>query len=174
MKNLVVLPLLAVLFFSCKTSPEKLITGKWQAVKLENPTLEQQITQLKSFLDTVGQHTTIEQNEVLYGVKNIDSLKQIQEAQIEQALQQQANDMQHTFFNFLQDGKVIYSFGTNPDTACWYIEGEKKLVLDEKKLKGMGSVVKMDILLLEKEHLQLGFHENSFSSTATFSKAANE
>jgi hypothetical protein len=168
MKRLLALTFLPVLIFSCKPSKEKMMEGRWQATHLENPTLDAQVAQLKAFLDTVGNNTTPEQNEVLYGVKNIDSLKQIQLAQIVRGLQEQAKELQNTFLNFQADGKVIYSFGSKPDTACWYFEGEQNLVLDEKKLKGVGNIVKMEIITLTKEQLQLRFQEHEMSSTATF------
>ena len=172
MKKLLLLPLLAMLFFSCKPTREKMIVGKWQAIHLDNPTLDEQVKQMNAFLDTVGSHTSPEQNELLYGVKNIDSLKEIQRTQIKQALIEQESAIKNTYLQFKDDGILYYSFGTTLDTACWYFEGENNLVLDEKKLKGVGNIVKIELVKLEKNELQLRFHDKGFSSTAVFKSAS--
>ncbi len=172
MKKLLLLPFLAMLFFSCKPTLEKMIVGKWQATHLDNPTLDEQVKQMNAFLDTVGSHTSPEQNELLYGVKNIDSLKEIQRTQIKQALIEQESAIKNTYLQFKDDGILYYSFGTSPDTACWYFEGENNLVLDEKKLKGVGNIVKIELVKLEKNELQISFHDKGFNSTAVFIPAS--
>ena len=83
-------------------------------------------------------------------------------------IKEKENSLKNTFLHFNENGTLYYSFGVLPDTACWYFEGEKNLVFDEKKLKGMGSVVKIELVKLDENELQLRFQENGFSSTATF------
>jgi hypothetical protein len=156
------------LFASCKESKEDLIARKWQAISLESPMLDKQIAEERRFIDTVGTNTDAATNERLYGVRNMDSMRQWMHAQMDSFVYTQQQTIQNTWLDFNKNGTVAANFGTEPDTVSWYFNEEGALMLDEMKHTGSGSKIKMDVVKLEKELLQLRFEENGYSSTATF------
>ena len=172
MTRLLLLVVITSFFISCKPSNEELISRKWVAVAIDNPELTpERIAETRYFFDTVGKSTSPEVNEQLYGVRNMDSLREILKYQLEGELATQEAIVQHTWMDFHKDGRVAANFGTEKaDTVNWYFE-EGNLFLDEMKYKGSGSKIKMEVLKLDKETLQIRFNENGFTSTATFKPA---
>jgi len=172
------LSLLSVIVFiglfsvsSCKPSKEKMILGKWQAINMESPKLDQQIADTKNYIDTIGKSTTPAQNLELYGVSNMDSMRLLMQQQLDMTLAEQKRMIDETWIEFMKKGIVATNFGApQPDTINWYFDDDGALMLDEMKMKGTGSKIKMDIIKLEKDTLKLSFSENGFESTATFLK----
>ncbi len=161
-----------IVLYSCKQSKEDIITRKWQAVKVENPELEQQITDSRVFFDTVGKSTDAATNELLYGVRNMDSMRIVLKTQLDSFLAMQQQTVQNTWLHFNRNGTVAAAFGTDPDTVKWYFDDEGNLMLDELEQKGAGSKIKMEVVKLEDTVLHLRFNENGFSSTAVFHPVA--
>jgi hypothetical protein len=158
-------------FFSCQPSKEKQLEGKWKAVKMESAELDQQIADTRNYIDTVGKNSTPEQNLEIYGVSNMDSMRNVLKEQLDYTLAEQQRTIDNTWLHFLRNGTAATDFGTGtPDTISWYLDDDGALMLDEMKMKGAGSKTKMDILKLENDSLLLRFSENGFTSTATFIK----
>lgn len=158
-----------VLMASCTTSRDKQLLGKWKAIQMESPRLDQEIKDAQLFIDTVGKNTTSAQNKELYGVENMDSVRDIMKEQIDLTIKEQKRMIDSTWLNFLQNGIVASNFGApQPDTINWYLDEEGALILDEMKMKGGGDKVVMEILTLTDDTLRLRFNENGYSSTATF------
>ncbi|MBS1588638.1 MAG: hypothetical protein JST52_03390 [Bacteroidetes bacterium] len=170
-KFLFALSLTSVLFFSCKSSKEKLITRKWQAARIESPELDQQIASSRIFFDTVGKSTDAATNEQLYGARNMDSLRVELKNQLDSFIAMQQETVLHTWLHFLKNGTVAVSFNTPVDTVKWYFDDDGNLMLDEMQQKGAGDKIKMEVLDLSDTLLQLRFTENGFSSTAFFHPA---
>ncbi len=166
MKYLIILAGLATTFAACKQSKEELIARRWQAVALESPMMDEQIRMQREFLDTVGTSTDAATNEVLYGVRNMDSMRQWMKTQFDSIILEQKSAIANTWLNFSKEGTVVSSFGSAPDTVSWYFDDEGALILDELKHKGAGSKVKMEVVKLDEDSLKLRFNENGFSSTA--------
>jgi len=169
MKQLIIPVLLAATLLSaCGNSKEKMLTGKWQAVKLDNAELEKQIEESRRVMDTIGSHTTPEMNRQLYGESNIDSLKAMISAQIDESKLMQQYFLDHTSFEFRKDKVAVLVFGGEPDSANWYFDDEGALVLDDMKLKGSGDKTKMEVVSLTDSTLQLRYTENGITSVASF------
>jgi len=161
------LALLPILCISCHPAEHKL-TGKWQAVHLDNPALAEMIRNQQTFIDTLGTNTTPEQNDTLYGVRNTDSMRRVLQLQVDSFRAMQEQTLQHTQFEFRKDKVAIVHFGDTPDSAAWYIEDDDVLVLDEARLKGAGNKTRMEIEALTGDTLKLRFTENGITSSATF------
>jgi len=167
MKKLFLAAGLPLLLFSCDNRDRDL-TGKWQAIKLDNPSLEEIVVEQQQFIDSFGSNTTPEQNDTLYGTRNIDSMRRELQLQVDsfKAIQQQTLEM--TQFEFLKNKTAILYFGGAPDSASWYFDDDGALILDELKLKGTGTKTRMEIETLTKDTLRLRFTENGITSSATF------
>ncbi|RYG51579.1 MAG: hypothetical protein EOO01_08240 [Chitinophagaceae bacterium] len=171
MRHILYFTLLLTAAASCKPSKEELILKKWAATKVESPMLEKQIDEQKMFIDTIGTTTSADQNEKLYGVRNMDSMRVEMRKQLDLITGQQKEAIKNTWLHFNKDGTVAVNFGSSPDTVSWYFEDDSTLMLDEMKLKGTGSKIRMNVVKLQKDSLQLRFDENGFSSLATFQPA---
>ncbi len=163
------LPLLTVL--SCKESKKDILTKKWQAVTVENEELKKQISESRIFFDTVGKSTDAAANEILYGARNMDSLRVLLKIQLDSFVALQEHAVQNTWMDFYADSLVATSFDSDPDTVNWYFDDEGNLMLDELDKKGAGAKIKMEVLKLTDTLLQLRFNENGFSSVASFRPA---
>jgi hypothetical protein len=171
MKQLVVFFGCILLFSACKQSREDTISKKWQAAKVENPDLEKQIAASKVFFDTVGRNTNADANEQLYGVRNMDSMRQVLNEQLDSFVAMQEHTVQNTWMDFKKDSVLIADFGNGADTVTWYFNEDGDLMIDEMAAKGTGDVIKMQVLQLEDTLLKVKFTENGFSSTASFHPA---
>jgi|SRR5690606_26667944 len=171
MKKQVLILFCGLLFGACKPSKKDLITKKWQAISVESQEVQNSIEQSKIFFDTVGKTTDAATNMELYGVANMDSMREVLKKQLDDFVENQKETVKNTWLDFRKDSILIASFGTGPDTVKWYFDDEGNLIMDEMAQKGSGSILKMDILKLEDSVLQLQFKENDFSSIATFRPA---
>lgn len=159
------------LFSSCKPAKEKMLLGKWVAIKMESPQLDKEVKDTQVFIDTVGTSTSPDQNFELYGVRNMDSLRDFMKVQMETTLNDQKRMIDNTWLEFMKKDIVATNFGApQPDTINWYLDEEGSLILDEMKMKGTGDKITMEIAKLVTDTLQLRFNENGYSSTATFIK----
>lgn len=168
MKQLLVLITLSFLIPSCTPSKEDLIARKWKALSVKSGMLDNQIKEERNFIDTIGTTTSAEQNFILYGVHNMDSVRQLLRKNLDSTLAAQEATIKDTWLIFDKNGTVVTHFGTEPDTVAWYFDDEGALMLDEMKHKGTGSKIKMNVLKLTENELELQFEENGFSSTASF------
>jgi len=168
MNRHIIILLLPFTLLACRQSKEELIAKRWKAVSVESPKLDEEIRRQRTFVDTIGANNTPEVNEAQYGVRNMDSMRQVMKQQLELVIARQKESMVNTWLDFHKDGTVIVNFGDRPDTVSWYFEDDGALMLDEMKQKGTGSKIRMEVITLEKEKLQLRFDENGFSSTASF------
>lgn len=160
-----------LLLAACESKKEDIIQQKWQAIVLDNPDLQKIIDEQSAFLDTVGSHTTPEQNEEIYGMRNIDSAKQSLRRELEDYKAMQQHAVENTWFDFQKDGKMLMNFSGKIDSASWYFDEEGNLMIDEMKLKGAGSKIKMKVLTLQSDTLKLKFEEENMRSTVTFRPA---
>lgn len=168
MKKTGIILLAPLIMWSACNPREQQLAGKWQAVHLDNPALTEMMRNQQHFIDTFGQNTTPEQNDTLYGVRNIDSMRQVLLQQIDSFRMMQEQTLQHTQFEFRKDKTALLYFGDMPDSAAWYFDSEGALVLDETKLKGTGNKTRMEIEMLTGDTLKLRFTENGITSSATF------
>lgn len=170
MQRFSILLLITAVFTACKPSKQKMLMGKWQAISMKSPQLDQEIADTRNFIDTVGKGTTPDENEDLYGVRNMDSLRIFLKEKLAETLTEQELMIKNTSLDFYSKDEVASNFGSGQDTISWYIDDEGALILDEMKKKGGGSKITMEIVKLVKDSLQLRFNESGYSSMATFIK----
>lgn len=168
MKYTSILAMALLSFASCKQDKKELIAKQWQATKLENPEMEQEMKRKLDFVDTFGTHTDAIANLQLYGTTNIDSARELFRSQLIQMKQVQESMVKNTRFHFRKDGIVHMNFGGQEDSANWYFDDEGVLILDEMKMKGTGSTIRMDVKELTDDTLRLKFNEDGLTSTVTF------
>lgn len=160
---------LLLLATACTQDNQKKIIGRWQQESIKNPVMEQVILEQQSFIDTIGKSTTPEQNDSLYGTRNIDSLREVLKLEINTFKEDQDRAIKNTWFEFRKDGVLVLKTDDMVDSSSWYLEDEgKTLVLDEQKLKGSGSQVRMEIMTLSDDAMKLRFSQGQDTSTVTF------
>ncbi len=160
---------LTLIISACKNDgEEQLLAKKWQAIELQNPDLDSIIREQSAFLDTVGSHTTAEENEKIYGFKDVDSAKVALKAQLDDYKAMQQHAVENTKFEFMTNGMVKMNFSGQEDSASWYYDDDGDLIIDEMKLKGAGSKIRMKVLELDNDHMKLKFEEENMRSTVTF------
>lgn len=167
-KSLIALLSCSLLLFSCKQDKKSMIMKKWIAVSLENPQLDAMIKEQQTFLDTFGKNTTDKQNDSLYGVHNIDSMRESLQLQLNDFKSMQEHSVKNTWFQFQKNGIVIMNFSGETDSTKWYFDEEDNLMLDEMELKGAGSKLKMEVVQLADTILKLKLNEEGAASMVTF------
>jgi hypothetical protein len=153
---------------SCKPDKDDLIIGLWQEVKIVNPQIDNAIEEQRMFLDTVGKQTDSAANLALYGMSNIDSFKKNLQTNIDSYKRAQGKAISETWFDFHTNGLVYLHSEEGLDSAKWYFEDDGALMLDEEKLKGTGSKIRMEVEALNDTAMQLHYSEQYLSSTAHF------
>lgn len=163
------------LLSACGTQDKKaILTGKWQAVSLENAQLDSLMTEQTHFLDTFGMNTTAEQNLAMYGFTNIDSAREVLKNEMTEYIAMQDHAVKNTWFDFRKDGMVIMNFSGQSDSTKWHIDDEGKLVLDEPAQEDEMGKISMDILSLTDTMLKLQMTEQGMSSIVIFKPADNK
>lgn len=145
-----------------------MLIGNWQAVKLENPSMDSFFSKSQLYIDTVGKGNDAATNFAIYGVTNMDSMRKVLQEQYDSAKMMQAYAVSNTFFNFRKDSIVVLSFNGNVDSSKWYLDESGGLVLDELNNTAAAEKIKMVIVALGDTVLKLRFEENGAKSTVTF------
>lgn len=163
------------LLSACSAQNKKaMLTGKWQAVSLENSQLDSLMKEQTHFLDTFGNNTTDEQNLAIYGFTNIDSARDVLKNEMTEYMAMQDHAVKNTWFDFRKDGMVIMNFSGQMDSTKWQINDEGKLVLEEPAKEDDMGKISMDILSLTDTMLRLQMTEQGMSSTVIFKPADNK
>jgi len=167
-RTTIFLVLLSVVFFACKRNKKEMLTGKWHAVKLENPDMDSFFMNSQKYIDTIGKGNDDSTNIKLYGVANMDSMRHILQQQYDSAKTMQMAAVTNTTFTFRKDSIVVLYFNGSVDSSRWYIDSKGALVLDKLNGYGPGEKISMDIVTLSDTLLKLRFNENNSTSTVTF------
>lgn len=168
MKKLLLIAPFLLFTVSCKETKEDKIAREWQAISLESPTMDEKIKEQEAFIDTLGKSTTPEQNDSIYHTRNVDSLREALRNELAEFRGMQDHAVKNTWFHFRKDGTALMNFSGQDDSTKWYFDDEGALILDEMKMKGTGSKLKMDVVQLEDTVLKLRFTEDGLTSTVTF------
>jgi len=172
-KTLLSILFLSMLCLSCKRDKKDLLVRNWNAVKLDNPQMDDMIKQQQFFIDTFGKTTDAVANIQLYGTSNLDSLKTLLQSQLDsfKVLQQLA--LKNTWFNFKKNGTAILTFNGATDSTKWSFDDEGTLILDELQGQSAGEKLKMQVVQLNDTALKLRFTENNVNSVVTFHPEKN-
>lgn len=161
----------ALLFMSAceqKGGSKNKLIGKWHAVKLENAEMDAFFRQSQEFIDTMGRNNDDATNIGIYGVANMDSMRQVLQQQYDSAKAMQDAAVVNTVFTFRQDSMVFLSMNGNVDSSKWYMTAEGALVLQELNGQHLNSKMKIDVVSLSDTLLKLKFVDNETASTVTF------
>lgn len=168
MKKIFPYVLICSLLFACKPDKKLLLERTWRAKFLNNPQMNEILTNGQKFIDTVGTHTNAETNKDLYGTTNLDSLKKALQVQMDSVVAMQQRAVEETVFTFRKDGIAVIKFNGSEDSTKWYFDENGAIILDENKQKGSGDKIKMEIVSISDTALQLNFQENGVNSVVTF------
>ena len=173
MKYIVVtLAALAIITMSCtqkKTARDRLV-GRWHAIKLENPDMDSFFLQSKVFIDTVGKNNDAATNEKLYGVTNMDSMRQVMRRQYDSVKTTQYGAVNNTTYWFRKDSMAVITFAGSTDSSKWFFSDKGALVLEELIHYGPGERINMEVVSLTDATLKLRFSEDGDTSVVTFNK----
>ena len=168
-RTVIYLLFLSVILFSCKPNKRALIMGKWNAVNMENPSLDSFFKKSQQYIDTIGSTHDSATNVATYGSNNMDSMRQLLQLQLDSAKNMQEDAVVKTQFNFRKDNIVILAFNGNTDSSKWFIDSKDNLVLtDLNNAGGAADNLKMEILSINDSVLKLKFAQNNIFSTVTF------
>lgn len=168
MKKTILVVTLALFAASCEQSKEDLITRKWNAVHVENSQMDEMMRQQQAMLDTMGKNGDDATNLAIYGVTNVDSMRQSLQAQMDDFKKMQDTSIKNTYFDFKKNKIVLMNFSGQMDSTKWSFDDEGMLILDEQQMTGAGSTLKMQVIKLDKDTLKLKFSEDGGGSTVTF------
>ncbi len=168
MKKTILLVLLCTaVLYGCKHDKKSLITGKWHAVTLENPEMDSFFANSQAYIDTVGKGHDAATNIALYGIANMDSMRQLLQMQYDSAKNMQLDAVKNTIFEFRKDSVAVLVFNGQTDSTKWYFDADGVLVMEDL-VGGTGDKVTMHVLELTERQMKLKFEENNSASTVTF------
>lgn len=157
-----------LLIASCKHKPKYAIEKTWHAIALESKEMDSVLVQGQQFIDTVGTNTNADQNLLLYGSKNIDSVKKVLQVQLDSIKIMKNAALESTIFRFGPDSVAYLSFSGRTDSMKWYKDTDSTILLTPLGLTGTLDEIKMTIIQLNEKQLKLKFMENGASSIVTF------
>lgn len=148
--NISVKLLICSLFFNaCQSENSSLLHRKWQSVALSNPQMDEQISFMKHYIDTVGNNDPEIGKHI-----HLDSLKMVLREELSHILEDQKQMLENTLMNFQSNGVVYITSIDGVDSAMYKLEGNV-IIVDEAKLKGYGELMKFEILQLTIDSLKL-------------------
>lgn len=162
--------LLSLLIFvgACKGSKRDLLIGAWRAIKLENPDMDSFFKNSQTYIDTVGKHNDAATNIALYGVANMDSMRQYLQQQYDSTKAMQMDAVAHTTFKFRKDSIVELFFNGSQDSSRWSLDKDGAIILTDLNAQSADDKARMEIVELSSDVLKLRFRENTSISVVTF------
>lgn len=151
-----------IIWCACATDNHSLLCKKWKSVALSNPKMDAEITSMQTYIDTIGNKDPDLKDQV-----NIDSLKMLLKAELDNAIKEQQVTLENTLMEFKSNGVVYTTSIQGTDSAMYSIDDENNIVIDEAKLKGYGETMKFQILSLSKDSLRvkiIDYGDTSFVS----------
>ena len=166
-RSVLLLLLLPLAFFSCKSNRDKLV-GTWHSVRLENRDIDSFFVKSQLYIDTIGKNNNPLTNMELYGTTNIDSVRKMMQEQFDSAKSIQMRSVTNTVFNFRKDSMLFISFNGNIDTCKWKLGGNNKLTVKDMNTGGTGEEMVWEILELTDTDLVVKMVQDTTFSKVTF------
>lgn len=123
---------------------------KWKSVTVLNSSMNKNIQGMRNYIDTVG-------NEDIFLKKsiNVDSLKKELQAQLDLAIEEQKVSQENAIMDFKKNG-MVYSYTIQGvDSAKYIVNEENEIEIDDRELKGYGELIRMKIIKISADTLQL-------------------
>ncbi len=143
--------------YSCSEDKGDLLVGKWRSVKVVNRDKDNFFKSSKQFIDTMGRGNTSAENIEIYGVANMDSLRQELQTQFDSAYIAQMNIDTQSVFTFNKDSSVLFSFPGKTEKGKWHLDNAGMLVLDETNDMGQTEQIKVSVRSIDKNTMDLTF-----------------
>lgn len=156
----------------CKDTQEQMLEGTWHAVKLDNPSMEGFFVKSQQYIDTIGKGHSDAENILIYGVSNMDSVRQSMQLQFDSAKKMQDDAIVKTVFTFKKGGIAVITMAGGTDSCKWLLDRDNGLILEDLAAGNQAAVSRYHIVELNREQLLLRFFEEGDSSTVTFSRGA--
>jgi len=144
--------LIAVFCFTiaCNPAEEAQITKEWKATDIENLTLAKEKAYYDILMDTITQN-----NERLEFFNNsIDSFKRFTMKAFEEQAAMEKTEIDNSFMEFKKNGIAYFKSINGVDSAKWTLE-DNEIVLDAEDFTGIPNIIRLGILELSKDKLQL-------------------
>lgn len=168
-KILIANVMFACLFSACTTQDKDAeLVGKWQAVDMEAPDVDRARQEQMNFLDTMGDHTTPEQNMEIYGVADVTNLKDSLKEILMNYPKVQAEMLANSSVEFGADSTFISVLNGHADTGKWYINEAGGLIISDDVEQA-----EVKLLSLTDTSLKLEMQREGLASTLIFSRVAN-
>jgi hypothetical protein len=149
-----------LLLAACQ-SPKEQIAQKWQIESFEAPVMDSIMEARKHSIDTM---TTIDTNMVaFFGTQDLDSIKTILKAQMDEYKTQQNEVAKQGYIDFHKNGTAIFASGINVDSLKWELKGKKQLLLSPIKEKEGAHPDTMTIENISAKKLRLKMTQGSNS-----------
>ena len=161
--------LLLLLVASCKHSRQDMLMKRWQQTSVENNEINKAIKQQQDFIDTLGTHTTAQDNIEIYGSNNIDSLKQTLKAELIQFRQKQQDVKAQTWFEFKPDSNMYMHSDEGLDSAKWFLDEEGNVIMKDEE-----NNMVMQVVAISDTALTLKFTQVNATSVMHFIPAKNK
>ena len=140
----------AIIWSACQTDKNSMLCKKWKSVALFNQKMDAEISSMQAYIDTVGNLDPTLSKQI-----NIDSLKMLLKAELDNAIMEQQVTLENTIMEFKTNGVIYTTSIQGTDSAMYSIDEENNIVIDEAKLKGFGETMKFKILTLSKDSLRV-------------------
>lgn len=152
---------LIFLQLSCKNEKSGLLYQKWKTVSLKNSTMDKEISEMKAYIDTIG-----DQDPEVRAAVDLDSAKMLLQANLDKLLNEQKLAQENTLMEFKPNGVSYTTSIEGVDSAMFTVE-DNLIKIDEAKLKGYGETMTFEILKLSKDTLQLRIVDYGDTSVVT-------
>lgn len=156
-----------LLLFSCRHDKRETLIRNWQAVSVENSQMDAVLEQGQIFLDTMGKSGDDATHIGIYGTSNMDSLRQIYQAQLDSIKVMREKAIKNTMLTFRKNGTVVLTFAGFSDSTKWHFDDRGSLILNEIT-PNTNSSIKLQVVMLEDTALKLQLMENGSTRSITF------
>jgi hypothetical protein len=174
-KLFAVLSVCVFLLFACARPNKELIIGTWQGTELQNAAIDNFFSLSQKVIDTMGKAHDAATNLALYGVANMDSLRQVFQLKHDSAYTAHINKVKNTMFRFLSNKTAYLIFGNNfqIDTAKWNFDDEGALVFEDLAAGSGNAMKRMQVMTLNDTALKLKISNGGDTSIITFRHVLN-
>lgn len=151
--NLILATGCCLLFLAACQSPKDQIVRKWQMESFDTPVMDSIMEVRKKSIDTMS---TLDTNmAAFFGTQNLDSIKSILKAQMEEYKTQQNEVAKQGYIDFHKNGTAVFASGINVDSFKWELKGKKQLLISPFKMDANGHPDTMVIENISAKGLRL-------------------
>jgi hypothetical protein len=156
-RQLLLFALIVTFLAACRNRTGRMLIGKWRSFRVENRDKDNFFKSSRAFIDSMGVGNSDSVNFEIYGVTNIDSLRNELRAQYDSAYAAQLGIDTSSIFSFNNDSTVTFSFPGRSETGKWRLDNSGALVLDETNEMGQTEQLKVDINFTNNNEMTLTF-----------------